>query len=262
MSSLGAIAFAPQKSAAEKPPAHAKKIALVGGLKSHGPAQHDFPNGIPLFKKLIEAAPAFKGVEVAAYPNDFPSDLSELDGASTLLLYLDGVQTPPPPLLAPGRIAAIQKLMDRGVGLICLHQASTVPTGDTTIPLVEWLGAKRNGMFDRTTEPVTLKPESSSFPVCRRMTPFTYEDEFYPTLIFTKGMKGIVPILRANVPKEKPADHILAWAYERPNGGRSFGFTGGHYMAAFDQPQIRKMLLNAICWTNGRTVPAGGIVVP
>jgi hypothetical protein len=93
------------------------------------------------------------------------------------------------------------------------------------------------------------------------MTAFTYEDEFCPTLIFTKDAQRIVPILRAKVPKESPSDHILEWAYERPNGDRSFGFTGGHYLAAFDQPQIRKMLLNAICWTSGRTVPPGGVAV-
>jgi hypothetical protein len=32
-------------------------------------------------------------------------------------------------------------------------------------------------------------------------------------------------------------------------------------MTAFDQPQVRKMILNAICWTAGREVPAAGVVV-
>jgi hypothetical protein len=47
------------------------------------------------------------------------------------------------------------------------------------------------------------------------MTAFTYEDEFYPALIFNKDTQRIVPILRANLPKEAPKDHILAWAFER-----------------------------------------------
>ena len=199
-------------------------------------------------------------MEIVAFPNGFPDDLTKLEGASTLLFYFDGFY-PPAPMLEPGRIAAVQKVMDTGAGLICLHQASTVPEGDTTIPFVEWLGAKRNGMFDRVTEPVSLKPETPSHPVCRGMAAFTYSDEFYPTFIFTQDARHIVPILRAKLPKEKPVDHLLAWTFERPNGGRSFTFTGLHYLEGFNQPQLKKMLLNAIAWTSGLTVPAEGVFV-
>ena len=86
-------------------------------------------------------------------------------------------------------------------------------------------------------------------------------DRVYPTFLFNPDARRIVPILRANVPRQAPADHILAWAFERPNGGRSFGFSGCHYLASFDQPQIKKMILNAICWTSGRIVPPEGVVV-
>lgn len=259
VSSLGA-AIAQRMSDAQKPSARSGKIILIGGRKSHGPGEHDFPNGIPHIQSLLQGAQPFQGAEILAFPGGWPADLDELGGASTLVLYFDGVQQIPPPLLDPQRIAAVQKLMDAGAGLICLHQASTVPPGDTTIPLVEWLGAKRNGMFDRTNESVSLKPLMPSHRVCRGMTNFTYKDEFYPTLLFTRDTKRIVPILGANLPKEAPAFHILAWAFERPNGGRSFGFTGGHYLASWDQPQIKKMLLNAICWTSGKTVPSEGVV--
>lgn len=237
------------------------RIALIGGVKSHGPAQHDFPNGIPLIESLLRRASPFQRAEIVAYPRGFPEDLSLLNGTTSFVFYFDGVQTPPAPLLESARIAEIQKLIDAGAGLVCLHQASTVPTGNTSIPMIEWLGAKRNGMFDRITETVSFKPATPSFPVCRGMAPFTYEDEFYPTLMFTKDSKRIVPILRADVPKDHPINHMLAWAYERPDGGRSFGFTGCHYMAAFDQPQVRKMILNAICWTSDLTVPQDGISV-
>jgi type 1 glutamine amidotransferase len=261
LSSLGAVALGQQMSGAQKSPTGSGKIVLIGGKKSHGPGEHDFPNGIPLIAAFLKRARPFQGAEILTYPDGWPADLAELDGASTLVLYFDGVQQVPSPLLDSRRIAAVQKQMDAGAGLICLHQASTVPPGDTTIPLVEWLGAKRNGMVDRTTESVSLKPETPSHPVCQGMTRFIYEDEFYPTLVFNNDAKHIVPILRANLPKEAPTDHILAWAFERPNGGRAFGFTGGHYLASLNQPQIKKMILNAICWTSMRTVPPGGIVV-
>ena len=52
---------------------------------------------------------------------------------------------------------------------------------------------------------------------------------------------------------------MLAWAYERENGGRSFAYSGGHFLAAWDNEQARKTLLNAIFWTAGRDVPDGGV---
>jgi len=50
----------------------------------------------------------------------------------------------------------------------------------------------------------------------------------------------------------------LAWAYERPGGGRSFGFTGGHFHWNWGRPEIRRLVGNAILWTAGAEIPAGG----
>jgi hypothetical protein len=45
-------------------------------------------------------------------------------------------------------------------------------------------------------------------------------------------MKGVTPLLRTVNPKSKDDpkanDAIISWAYDRPEGGRSFVFTGGH----------------------------------
>ncbi len=256
-----------------KAPTVAKKIILIGGKKSHGPGMHDFPNGIPYLAALLRAAPAFSGVEVLAYPTGFPDDLTMLENASTIVLYLDGVMEKPEPLLAPARIAALQKAMDAGTGLIALHQASTLPAGDQTVPLREWLGAKRDGMFDRTTETTTLHPASPAHPISAGVTALTYQDEFYPTLIFAQSSGRLTPILTASLAPSSGdsmaanaaplprADYVVAWALERPAGGRAFGFTGLHYLTALGLPQIRQLLVNAIAWTAHIEVPPGGIAV-
>ncbi|HEY0864813.1 MAG TPA: cupin domain-containing protein [Lacunisphaera sp.] len=254
------------------PPA-AKKIVLIGGKKSHGPGMHDFPNGIPYLAALLRAAPAFSGAEVLTYTTGFPDDLSVLQGASAVVLYFDGVQEKPAPLLAPARVAALQKLMDAGAGLIALHQASTLPAGDQTVPLTDWLGAKRDGMFDRVTETATVRPATPAHPVAAGVTEVTYPDEFYPTLVFARSPGNLTPILTAhiaptsgdsmpaNAAPPPRADYVVAWAFERPAGGRAFGFTGLHYLNALALPQIRQLLVNAIAWTARMEVPAGGITV-
>lgn len=261
-------------AAALKSPPLARKVVLIGGKKSHGPGEHDFPNGIPLLASFLKAAPAFANADVLTYTGDWPADLSVLDGASTIVCYFDGVQEKPEPFNDPGRNAYLQKLMDAGTGLVCLHQASTVPANNDTIPLNNWLGARRNGMWDRTTEKVTLRPFTPGHPISAGVGEFSYEDEFYPTLVFNEDMTQITPILRGEVtPKfgdkkkqetQPPTkgEHTLAWAYERTGGGRGFGFTGAHYVEALNVPGLRQMIVNAIAWTAKIEVPKTGVDIP
>jgi type 1 glutamine amidotransferase len=49
------------------------------------------------------------------------------------------------------------------------------------------------------------------------------------------------------------------WVLERPDGGRGFGFTGGHYHRNWNHPDFRKVVLNALVWIAKAEVPEGGI---
>ena len=51
----------------------------------------------------------------------------------------------------------------------------------------------------------------------------------------------------------------MAWAAERPGGGRGFGFTGGHFHKGWANNDQRKLVLNAILWTAKADVPANGV---
>ena len=53
-------------------------------------------------------------------------------------------------------------------------------------------------------------------------------------------------------------EHV-AWVYERPDGGRGFGFTGGHWHWNWGNDNFRTVVLNGIVWTAGLEVPAGGV---
>ena len=46
---------------------------------------------------------------------------------------------------------------------------------------------------------------------------------------------------------------------QREDGGRGFGFTGGHYHWNWGHNQFRKLVLNAIVWTARLHVPTEGI---
>ena len=116
-------------------------------------------------------------------------------------------------------------------------------------------------------------------PSTRGVKLFSLTDEWYFHMRFRDGMKGVLPILSAVAPEStmrrsdgphegNPAvreavkrgePQIVAWACERPDGGRGFGFTGGHYHKNWGNDDLRKLVLNAILWTAKVEVPAAGI---
>jgi quercetin dioxygenase-like cupin family protein len=247
-------------------PTGARRIVLIGGAKSEGTSQHDYPNGVRLLKAILDSSPEVQAVEgllVDAHPDGWPADPAAFDGAVTLVWYFDGVERHP--LLDAARRAQVEGLMKRGVGLVALHQATTVPEDDTEIGLDRWLGGSRHGMFDRTTEMVELAP--APHPVTSGVQAFTYHDEFYPTIRFASA-GTITPVLTGdlhvqyrdgrNLVIDRPARTTVAWAFERTGGGRAFGFTGAHYLVSLDEPGLRRLLLNSILWTSGIDVPAHG----
>jgi hypothetical protein len=65
------------------------------------------------------------------------------------------------------------------------------------------------------------------------------------------------PHVRAAIAR-KEQQHV-AWATEREDGGRGFGFTGGHVHWNWADPNFRKLVLNAIVWCAKVDVPSNGV---
>ena len=57
---------------------------------------------------------------------------------------------------------------------------------------------------------------------------------------------------------KKISDYDIGWVYERPDGGRSFGFVGGHFHANFGIKPFRQAVVNGILWTARLEVPEDG----
>lgn len=244
----------------------AKKIVLIGGPKIHGGiGQHESSDTITVLKELLDASPDARDVAILAYPDGWPSEVSALDGASTIVFYFDGLDSHP--LLNVANRVQFEKLMKGGAGVVAFHQATTLPANDKTIDLARWLGGARYGMFDRTEETVLFKP--AAHPIDNGVGEFLLTDEFYPTIRFFEDGKKVTPILTGTLHPQfrddkplvidKAEPHVVAWAFERGDGGRAFAFTGLHYLAGLDNPALRKLVLNAIFWTAKIEVPRDGV---
>lgn len=236
-----------------------RTIILIGGSTPHNPGVHEAGNGVRRIAALLQAAPAIAArFAIRAYPDGWPADPAAFDRAATVLWYFDGLEHHP--LRDPARRAQFAHLMKRGVGLVTLHQASTLLADDRAIDLVGWLGGARYGMVDRTVETAALAP--TGHPVAHGVKPFAYRDEFYPTLRYAP--RGVAPVLTGMLhleaaPHLPPTRRTVAWAFTRPGGGRGVGMTGIHYLAALDQPEVQQLVRNAVAWTAGLPVPRDGI---
>ena len=97
------------------------------------------------------------------------------------------------------------------------------------------------------------------------MKPFTLRDEWYYNMRWIDDMKGVTPILQAVPPDDtRGTEHTksrkgeietMAWAFERKDGGRSFGFTGGHFHRNWADENFRRVVVNAILWSAKEEVP-------
>jgi len=251
MSKTGLLLLAVCCSAFAAPPA---KIVLVAGLPSHGPGEHEFNAGTLLLAKCLRQNP---GVDPVAVKGNWPADESIFDGARSIVLYMDGGEGHP--LIADDRLAKIGKLIQSGVGLACLHYAVEVPGDHGGMELLDWIGGfYRRPYSQNPINDVELTQAAPAHPISRGWDSFRSKDEWYYRIMFRKEDKRLVPILTTMLPKDAPQQETVAWAVERADGGRGFGFTGGHYHHNWGLEDQRRMIVNAILWTAKVEIPPNG----
>ena len=88
------------------------------------------------------------------------------------------------------------------------------------------------------------------------LTPILFDLPPAESLRRPDGPRSGNPTVRRSVAAGEK--QTVAWAYERPSGGRGFGFTGAHNHDSWRYEGFRKIVLNAILWTANVDVPKNG----
>ncbi len=258
-------------ASAERQEASPRKIVLIAGQldANHPKGTHEYEKSVQLLKHCLETSPNLKGVQVEEHYNGWPKDDSTLNDAHTIVLISSGSDRNEKdhPLLVADRLQVLGKQMKRGCGLVTIHWATFFPNDRAKETVLEWVG----GYFDYQSGPpprkwysaiqhleTTAKPGSPEHPICRGLKPFKVREEFYYNIRFRESDERLKPILLAGIPGEA-RPQVVAWAVERKDGGRGFGFTGGHYFDNWHLPEFRKLVLNAIAWTAKGEVPKEGV---
>jgi type 1 glutamine amidotransferase len=260
-----------------------RKLVLIAGRPSHPPMMHEHRAGnLLLANRLRKVA----GLTVECHEMGWVKDEGTLEDADGVVIFADGGGGHP--AIQEERLALVEKLIQRGAGFGCIHYGVEVPKDRGATQFRDWIGGCYEHEWSCNPMWTASYETFPDHPVCHGVEPFEIHDEWYFNMRFREGfdaersstVDGIrfTPLLVARpsdatrdgpyVWPSGPYKHIQAakgrkeammWAVERPDGGRGFGFTGGHFHKNWQDDQFRKIVLNAICWVSGVDIPRDGI---
>ncbi|MEO5999211.1 MAG: ThuA domain-containing protein [Chitinophagaceae bacterium] len=251
-----------------------RRIVFIAGACSHGPGEHEHNAGCTLLAAQLNKHIG-NLVEAVVYQG-WPTDTSVLDKAASIVLYMDGAEGH----LALRHLEHLDALMKKGIGLACIHYAVEVPVDNGGPEFKRWLGGYFETFWSVNPHWEAEYKTFPKHPVTKGVKPFTVSDEWYYHMRFRDDMKGVTPILTAIPPastltrkdgprdnnefvrKEQGTPQHMCWVTERPDGGRGFAFTGGHYHKNWGNENFRKLVLNGIAWTAKVSVPKNGVPAP
>jgi len=244
---------------------NATKIVLVAGRQSHGPGDHEFFAGTAILANMLKQT---EGVAPVMARDGWPKNEKIFEGAKAVVFYMDGGGGHP--VIQKGHKEVVQKLMDKGIGFVNIHYAVEYPKKDSEA-VFDWLGGYYETGFSTNPHWKADFKTLADHPIARGVKPFNIQDEWYFNIRFAPESKGVTPILKATPPDDKRGtaaakefkgrEEIVAWTFDRANGGRSFGFTGGHTHKNWADENFRRLVTNAILWSAKVEIPKDGAKV-
>ncbi|MCL5097160.1 MAG: ThuA domain-containing protein [Candidatus Omnitrophica bacterium] len=266
---LATLPAASSVSAADLPTKEKKVVLIAGPVGSHPRGVHEYEKDVCWLQYALDTSPNTHGIKTEVHFNGWPRNPATLEDADTIVLIGDGSDRGEQahPFLVSNRLEVIERQMKRGCGLVALHYSTFVPKARAGDKFLDWIG----GYFDYESGPppqhwyskikvatVNVSPGAPNHPICRGLESYQLTEEFYYNIRFRENDPRLTPILLAPIPGESQPQAV-AWAVERTDGGRGFGFTGGHNPQNWRLKSFRKMVLNAIVWTAHAEVPEGGV---
>jgi type 1 glutamine amidotransferase len=154
------------------------------------------------------------------------------------------------------RWSAFKRLAARGGGIVAIHW-SVGAKDEKWIPgQLELLGATRGGPQRKYVESLgEYKRVDPKHPIMNGVPDFTAFDEHYYRL---DKRPDIQPLLTVNL---EGNDEMVAWVFDRPDHGRSFGFVGLHFHANWQLPVYRRFVAQGVRWSLKLPIPSNGVNV-
>jgi type 1 glutamine amidotransferase len=252
---LAVLALALLKGGALAQDVAKKKLLLLWQAPDgHPPQTHEYEAGQKVLQKLLGNVPGWEIARVRADEpwREGPQLLAKADGV--VLFLCEGAKWSQHD---PKRAAALAALAERGGAISVLHWAMGTREAKNIDPFLQLAGGCHGGperkykVLATDVHVVDLK-----HPVTHGLHDFKARDEFYYHLKFIKVKEPVTPLVQADIDGKR---ETVGWAWQRPGGGRSFGFSGLHFHENWDVPGYRRLVVQGVVWTLGGTVPPEGL---
>ena len=226
-------------------------IYIWAGLKTHGEGQHDYPQFLADWSKLLTA----KGAVVSGGLH--PPTASDLLSSDVVVIYKGDAG-----YLFDVDKANLEAYVKRGGGFVSLHDALCGP--DPAYQASMLGGAKKHGETNFTLDaPIPYTVVDKENPIVKDFPDETISDESFYLMTWAKdpGIHVLANAIIADTPSaqlHKGENVPQMWTYEHtvPGGqaSRAFVWMQGHTYANFARPEIQKMLLRGIAWAGKKPV--------
>lgn len=245
-------------------------VLFVAGPDTHGWGMHDHNPSTAVLSKSLQDAMG-ESVQIQVVWSAWPTE-ADFAKADVCVIYSDGWGRSV--LKGEDRLNQIERFMNEGKGVLRIHWA----TGSDPAEKERHRALFGGNMESDYSVHSTLwhqKFALADHPITNGMKPFDLFDECYFHMRWVnEDRTGVVDILSAKpgpnfqassvTPKareslQRDEPQAVAWAFNRPDGGRAFSYTGGHFHWDWANDNARKMILNAIAWAGGHEVPKDGL---
>ncbi|HYD50278.1 MAG TPA: ThuA domain-containing protein [Terriglobales bacterium] len=232
-----------------------KVVLIAGPVKIPDRlGHHDYSAGCALLRELLQQT---EGVTATVVELGWPIDDRCIDEADAVVFYTGG-GSKHPLACGPRRVQKIEALVERGGGLVLLHQAIRLPTS-LQEESYRWFGGAYVAGTSSRGHWSAVHSAAPAHEIGHGVRPWRSHDGWHVAIQFDGA--PVFPLVWAR-PERKGGDDewsdVASWAWQRPTGGRSFCFTGLDSHSAWHIDSLRQLVVNGIVWTSGREVPANG----
>ncbi len=259
------------------------KVVFLAGPKDHGaPGRHEYEKDLRELAWLLENATNLTNfdIQTEVLIGRAPRDLDVLRDADLLVLHSSGDWQPNETHVLfqqaaehDGRTydqettAYIRELeqvvRENQIGVAVFHYTMWVDNWAGRRVFDSWLGgtwipyASQNPVD--TWSVSVLAPQHQ---ILRGVDTWSFREEMYSRYFLPYNPRR-TDLLLGTPTNNTNGPQVIAFAHERPDGGRGFVYGGLDFHDNMHlHENLRRFLLNALVWTAGGQVPQGGVEAP
>ncbi|MBC8356451.1 MAG: ThuA domain-containing protein [Planctomycetes bacterium] len=240
-------------SAADDP--QTKTVLLLSqSPDGHPPMTHEYAAGLRIVEQCLTSVPNIK-VKHANADGPWPEGPELIRDADCVVMFLsEGARWTHED---PRRIEAFAQLASRGGGFVTLHWGMGTKEARYIDGYLKLFGGCHGGP-DRKYKVLDadVSVATANHPITRGIKDFSIREEFYYELKLVSASSQLKPILQTEIDGEL---QTVAWAWQRGDGGRSFGFSGGHFHENWARVEYRRLMTHAVLWSLDVPIPEDGL---